>query len=127
MESDTTETGLHRTTIHLLKDKSSFQVYRDANWDQGFYPRVVRGEQSEEIVEPDGRRLGRKWQIAGKVGDIFRVEFRRQVHGRRDDMSIRWEFESSRPVEFQELVPVPQVLYGRFVVELQQDHRGDKG
>ena len=52
MEVDPSEEGLHVATVQLLKESASFQIYRDGDWEQGFYPQVPDGDAESPIAGP---------------------------------------------------------------------------
>ncbi|CAE8632295.1 unnamed protein product [Polarella glacialis] len=83
---------IFRAKVQLLKDGGVFQVVRDKDWDQTFYPEAgVTNPPGSSIVGPDAFGLGRGWPLGGKAGDIFEVEFRRSVAtSGSDDRSVTW-------------------------------------
>jgi len=101
MDIDETESGLYTKVVHMLKDTTSFQVYRNGDWEQGFYPSKARGNTKDEIIGPNGDGMGLNWTIEGKVGDLVRVEFRRNIVNGEDVKSIAWEKEGSEEVDFE--------------------------
>merc|ERR1719271_1355351 len=90
MDADETESGLYTKVVHMLKDTTSFQVYRNGDWEQGFFPSKARGNTKDEIIGPSGDGMGLNWTIKGKVGDLVRVEFRRNIVDGKDVKSIAW-------------------------------------
>jgi len=101
MDADDSEPGLYTKVVHLLKDGTSFQVYRNGDWEQGFYPRMAKGNACDEIVGPSGDGMGLNWWIEGKVGDLVRVDFRRSVVDCKDQRTISWEKEGFKEVDFE--------------------------
>jgi len=102
MEEQQGAKGVYAAEVHLLKEKSNFQIFRDRDWDQGFYPGTEAGADAE-ILGPDGLGQGKNWQMAGKVGDVFRVEFQRRVRREEDRRAIRWEWIRFEEVDFEAL------------------------
>mmetsp|Transcript_59161 Transcript_59161/g.152155 ORF Transcript_59161/g.152155 Transcript_59161/m.152155 type:complete len:1274 (-) Transcript_59161:140-3961(-) len=103
MSADPTESGLYRATIQLLKETSNFQIFRDRDWEQGMYPKAAEGGAEAAVGGPDGLGHGRNWQITGKVGDHYNIEFRRRSTGNLDEKSVTWEFHKSGEADFVEL------------------------
>jgi hypothetical protein len=103
MESSKSEPGLYFKLIHMLRDTSSFQVYRNGDWEQGFFPSKPKGSTSDAIVGPSGDGMGFNWTAEGKVGDLVRVEFRRNLVDGDDVKSINWVKEGSEEVDFEAL------------------------
>lgn len=103
MTLDSSEPGLYTTEIHLLKDKTNFQIYRDGDWEQGFYPASPAAGSDVRVEGPDERGHGLNWQISGKVGDIYRIQWRRRAGAEGEARSISWDFVRSEEVDFQKL------------------------
>jgi len=107
MQCANAEEGLHVVQATLLKAVCNFQIYRDADYDQGFFPRVLTkdegGTTNSEIAGPmRGSVTRRSWRISGQIGDVFRIEFRRhpnwtpsgtggQAEAERRRLSVSWE------------------------------------
>lgn len=101
MEPVEAEQGLFTTVIHLLKDTSSFQVYRDGDWEQGFFPERARGQPGDKILGPNGDGMGLNWKIDGKVGDLVRVSFRRNMVEGESVKTMTWQKEGFKEVDFE--------------------------
>jgi len=93
---------LHSIEVQLRRPTTNFQIYRDADWEQGFYPRATSSDHSGEVRGPDALGHGKNWQICGSVGDHFRIDFRRQAVDAADLREIRWAFVKSGRVDFEE-------------------------
>lgn len=89
--------GVYSLEVQILKSPSNFQIYRDRDFDQGFYP-----DDAGEILGPDGCGHGLHWKLQGEVGDVFQITFERQVHRKEDKKSISWQHVGSKPVDFEE-------------------------
>lgn len=73
------EEGLFEGEVLLTKDSTAFQIVRDKDWDQVFYPKRPAAGQGVEIRGADGTRSKNAWSIEGKPGEVFRISFRRRV------------------------------------------------
>jgi len=102
MEDHPSTKGVFSAEVQLLKETSNFQIFRDGDWDQGFYP-AVGSDSSSTIHGPDGLGQGKNWQISGKVGDVFRIDFQRHVVKQKDQRSLSWQFVRPGEVDFQEM------------------------
>ncbi|CAK9113084.1 unnamed protein product [Durusdinium trenchii] len=91
------ETGVYAAEVQILKSPSNFQIYRDRDFDQGFYP-----DEDDNILGPDDRGQGYYWKLNGEVGDVFRITFHRRVRRGEDKRSISWEHLRSEEVNFEE-------------------------
>eukprot|EP00435_Cladocopium_sp_Y103_P025488 s2766_g6.t1 len=89
--------GVYSIEVQILKSPSNFQIYRDRDFDQGFYP-----DDAGEILGPDGCGHGLHWKLQGEVGDVFQITFERKVHRGEDKKSISWQNVGSKPVDFEE-------------------------
>jgi len=105
------ENGFHASEAHCLKDNCTFQIVRDQDWDQAFYPKyplltsTKSGTADQEIAGPDGSGLFKKWQLPNKAGDVYTVSFSRTFadDGMETHRSIGWEFVRNEPIDFKEL------------------------
>eukprot|EP00434_Breviolum_minutum_P028906 symbB.v1.2.025567.t2/scaffold2413.1/size174923/8 len=89
--------GVYSIKVQILKSPSNFQIYRDRDFDQGFYP-----DEAGEILGPDDCGQGFHWKLEGQAGDIFEITFERMVRRKEDKKSIRWEQVASEPIDFEE-------------------------
>merc|ERR1712232_23287 len=103
------ELGIHAMRIELLKTPSRFQIYRDKDLDQGFYPCVQYGNSNHEIVGPALFGNRRSWEISGQVGDRFNIEFHRHPKY-SDQLSIAWELTNDDAGSFllRRTIPGPR-------------------
>jgi len=99
------EKGVFAAEVRILKESSNFQIYRDRDFEQGFYPapEATAGGSDQEIQGPDELGQGSNWVVKGKVGDVFKITFRRQVRRGQDKRSISWERLRNETVDFQEM------------------------
>lgn len=98
--------GVYTAEVQLLRTKTNFQIYRDADFDQGFYPVDDEAEagctESDQIVGPNGLGHGRNFSIEGKVGDIYQVEFTRIVRKEQEKRSMSYKLLRHETVDFEE-------------------------
>ncbi|CAE7494448.1 unnamed protein product, partial [Symbiodinium necroappetens] len=103
------EKGVFTAEVRILKETSNFQIYRDRDFEQGFYPapEATGGGSDQEIQGPDELGQGLNWVVKGKaqsqVGDVFKITFLRQVRRSQDKRSISWERLRNETVDFQEM------------------------
>jgi polyketide synthase-associated protein len=72
--------------ISLTANKGDFQIVRDMDWSQTFYPATHSGNGSEYIIGPRDGGHGLNWQISGFTGDTYRITFERSA----DSKKISW-------------------------------------
>jgi len=66
--------GSFQLDIVLEEDTEEFQIVRDGDWSQVFWPGASEGE----VAGPDfGAMSFGGWKLEGKLGDKFRIEFQR--------------------------------------------------
>jgi hypothetical protein len=134
MEADENTSGVYTQVIRLLKTKHRFQVYRNADWDQCFYPTNGVTDMTAQIRGPDGAGLGSYWTIEGEIGDRFLVKFVRMQRKGQDVREITWEKVGFETVDMEELAKTAKWhLFGSFrdqrnhtgLVEMTRDEKGD--
>mmetsp|Transcript_22709 Transcript_22709/g.48197 ORF Transcript_22709/g.48197 Transcript_22709/m.48197 type:complete len:1074 (+) Transcript_22709:101-3322(+) len=80
---------------------AEFQILRNADWLQAFYPKASPQGQSSssapssldvrpEVSGPDDLGYGQNFQIDGRRGMKYRIEFKREVQGEKDTKSVAW-------------------------------------
>lgn len=111
MEASEEEEGLYCAKVQLLRENSRFQIYRDADWEQAFYPSVPDGGADAEVLGPDGLGHGKNWRLTGQVGDYFRIELRRRIVEGQDCRSIRWEHTGNGEVDHVERAKSHKYFY----------------
>lgn len=130
MDSDS-QLGVHTKLIKLKSTKSKFQIYRNRDWEQGFYPAVVDAGMSPEILGPDDCGYGMHWMIEGQVGDKFRVEFHRSNQEGKDNRRITWNKEGFEEIDLEDIEKAHKWhiagSVSRFsnTVEMKRDEQGN--
>jgi polyketide synthase-associated protein len=82
--------GKYSAEVKLSRGGAEFQIVRDRDWFQVFYPATPQGNGQEYIVGPRDGGHGLNWFIDGLFGETFRVEFERQVVGDKDEKKVSW-------------------------------------
>merc|ERR1719284_702067 len=72
-EEMTEADGRYFVEVTLLRDGGEFQIARNRDWNQVFYPSFARAsfEWPSEVLGPDGRGHGHNWILDGEAGDVF--------------------------------------------------------
>jgi polyketide synthase-associated protein len=105
------EDGSYKILAHCLKDENTFQIVRDGDWDQVFYPKypeltsMKSGSSGQEIAGPDGDGIFKKWKLPNKAGDVYEILFTRSIgsNGLETTRSISWKFVEHREIDFKEM------------------------
>jgi len=103
-----TTPGLYKAEIRLLTPGASFQIARNADWSQVFYPDEWQGG---EVSGPASVGHGASWWIDGKAGDIVEVEFQRSLEDGRDRRRISWRTVRHEPLTNEEAIGVSRGRY----------------
>lgn len=82
--------GKFSIEVKLLRPGSEFQLVRDMDWFQVFYPATPQGNGQEYIVGPRDGGHGLNWFIDGKIGETYRIEFERKVEAGRESKKVSW-------------------------------------
>eukprot|EP00435_Cladocopium_sp_Y103_P037946 s673_g10.t1 len=84
------------TEVKLRSSEDVFQVVRNKDWDQAFYPEA----ETQNLRGPDGYGVAKGWCLPGKAGDVFRIHFHRSLPSSGEDKkSVSWTLQpkSSSP------------------------------
>jgi len=88
-KSDSTP-GLYTMEVELLRGIGEFQVVRDKDWGQVFYPNPEAGE-AETVLGPDEYAGFLTWSLSGKPGDKFNIQFQRTIEDGKEKKSVTWQ------------------------------------
>mmetsp|Transcript_88723 Transcript_88723/g.215053 ORF Transcript_88723/g.215053 Transcript_88723/m.215053 type:complete len:1046 (+) Transcript_88723:81-3218(+) len=92
MKQDPTTPGHWTCDIRLMVDIGDFQIVRDQDWSQVFYPNPYsEGDGDPEILGPDTVVQGQTWCIDGKAGDVFTLHFQRSFETGQELRKMYWE------------------------------------
>lgn len=92
MVPDPVTPGLWAAEIRLMADIGDFQIVRDRDWSQVFYPNpFYEGKGEPEILGPDTVVQGQTWCIDGRAGDRFIIRFQRNFEGGKELRKVSWE------------------------------------
>merc|ERR1712232_627 len=72
-------------------DGGFFQIIRNRDWEQTFYPADPHGHAYAEILGPD-EQVGNAWVVEANKGDVFRIEFSRVKSEGSDVKKVSWNF-----------------------------------
>lgn len=91
MESDPATGGFFADAL-LLRNGGEFQIVRNKDWSQVFYPNKPKAtsQDSSEVLGPDDLGHGLNWFLDGKAGDTFRIQFQRSVATGQDAKAVSW-------------------------------------
>jgi hypothetical protein len=86
--------GAHTLDIALCDTATEFQIVRNQDWDQRFYPTFSTMASASwdefEACGPDDDGHGKNWFIKGEIGDVIRIEWQRYVKDGVDVKHISW-------------------------------------
>mmetsp|Transcript_12769 Transcript_12769/g.38172 ORF Transcript_12769/g.38172 Transcript_12769/m.38172 type:complete len:410 (-) Transcript_12769:566-1795(-) len=95
MVPDAEEEGVFYRDVCLTHfGLNEFQILRNGDWDQVFYPaepRMTASHPGDPALGPDDCGDGLNWALDGSRGDLFRVRFSRIRKDGIDTCSVSWE------------------------------------
>lgn len=93
MEPEEPVPGLWRLDVRLDEPGGLFQIVRNKDWSQAFYPadeEASFGRGGGAVAGPDSAGHGMNWFLDGLRGDVFRIEFQRLVDGETESRTVSW-------------------------------------
>mmetsp|Transcript_59163 Transcript_59163/g.190297 ORF Transcript_59163/g.190297 Transcript_59163/m.190297 type:complete len:653 (+) Transcript_59163:2-1960(+) len=93
MEPSAETPGLFTAEVQLRRPGGEFQIFRNKDWDQMFYPATSTGGSSDEVLGPEAVAGAATWRLKGSTGDVFKVEFQRRLEAGKDVRKISWILE----------------------------------
>eukprot|EP00438_Fugacium_kawagutii_P035037 Skav203867 [mRNA] locus=scaffold1031:146086:151115:- [translate_table: standard] len=87
MQEETEASSKSRSFVAEVRLRSSedvFQVVRNKDWDQAFYPEA----DTQELRGPDGYGVAKGWRLPGKAGDVFKIHFQRSLPSSGEDKKL---------------------------------------
>lgn len=93
--------------VKLLRPGGSFQISRNRDFAQMFYP----GESYGETVGPDEWGDGLNWQLGGVKGDVFRIEFMRIQENGEDLKTVNFTHLRNEPLTNEEHIIGSRPMY----------------
>jgi polyketide synthase-associated protein len=84
MTPDPSQPGVHVVELCLPTAGGSFNIIRDNDYGQAFFP----GEEPEVLGPAESEEASSGWFLDGKPGDVFRIEFHRTVETKK--VSWKW-------------------------------------
>jgi len=118
--------GLFAAEVMLLSwGVSTFQIFRNRDWEQAFYPDVPLADQGSGVIGPD-EQIGHAWAIDGGIpGQVYRIEFQRSEEDGAEQKQVQWKYE--RKVELTkaqvEMSKVPEFFVHGTWDDLASLHR----
>jgi hypothetical protein len=84
--------GLFSLEVTLKWTGGEFQIVKDKDWFQVFYPSVAKaGLQSPgDVKGPDDESYNRSWYLEGKPGGVAKIEFQRVLELGEDIRKVSW-------------------------------------
>jgi len=81
----------------LRRPMGQFQIIRNKDWDQVFFPDKPQDDSGSEVLGPDSADQSLSWGLKGKIGDCFQVHFQRSLQDGTDTRSVRWFVDKKPP------------------------------
>lgn len=96
--------GVHSIEVRLLKNGGEFQISRNKDPMQVFHPQTMQDNNGETGIAtgPDDADQTYCWFLNGQAGDVFRIEFNRDVADWVDSKRISWRKLRNDPLSKEE-------------------------
>lgn len=114
MEAVDLERGIHALNAELGRQGGEFQIVRNRDWSQRFYPHQPNASAEAKVLGPSAEGDEQNWLLSGGPGDAVRIEFCRHVEVEEsgfDYKQVRWSLLRSTGPEPDEPV-APGSQYG---------------
>eukprot|EP00418_Pyrodinium_bahamense_P022537 CAMPEP_0179147920 /NCGR_PEP_ID=MMETSP0796-20121207/71541_1 /TAXON_ID=73915 /ORGANISM="Pyrodinium bahamense, Strain pbaha01" /LENGTH=1039 /DNA_ID=CAMNT_0020848571 /DNA_START=70 /DNA_END=3189 /DNA_ORIENTATION=+ len=101
MIEDPNTPGTYTAEALLTTGYGVFQVVRDKDWAQVFYPNPILDE-NEPVLGPDDMSGDFSWNINCKPGDKFSIQFQRTFEDGAETTKVSWQKTGHEAVTFME-------------------------
>merc|ERR1740121_574997 len=98
MEPALEANDLFRLTVRAKgRGMDAFQILRNQDLSQVFYPATFEGSNGCPVVGPDDAEKGHFWYLDGREvgGERFTIEFQRTLQAESESLTLRWRLESA--------------------------------
>eukprot|EP00413_Alexandrium_margalefii_P046685 CAMPEP_0204606950 /NCGR_PEP_ID=MMETSP0661-20131031/59388_1 /ASSEMBLY_ACC=CAM_ASM_000606 /TAXON_ID=109239 /ORGANISM="Alexandrium margalefi, Strain AMGDE01CS-322" /LENGTH=1037 /DNA_ID=CAMNT_0051618313 /DNA_START=45 /DNA_END=3158 /DNA_ORIENTATION=+ len=99
MVEDQVTPGTYTLEAMLFYGTGSFQIIRNEDWAEVFYPNPDTAA-AETVMGPDDLGGDLSWTIDGKAGDKFSIQFQRSFEDGKDAKKVSWTHTGHEPVTF---------------------------
>lgn len=82
--------GKHSVTAELTRDGGEFQIVRNQDWKQAYYPFEMGSSRESPVRGPDELGVGLTWCLRGKAGDTFKIDFIRKAKNGVISVQVWW-------------------------------------
>nr|AQS99250.1 type I polyketide synthase [Gambierdiscus excentricus] len=95
-EMTSTEPDVWSCEVRLESEVGEFAIVRNKDWTQAFYPADF-SHSGSAVYGPDYWGRGLTWAITATMGDVFRIQFRRELSPGKDEREVTWEHLGNEP------------------------------
>jgi len=111
MTEDKSVPGLFSAEVKFISQGvNAFQIIRNRDWLQAIYPEEQFASSTAHITGPD-ESMDYMWAIEGDRGDIFQVNFQREVEGSSDTKKVTWSLLRNEELTKAEFDRSKQPMY----------------
>eukprot|EP00747_Dinoflagellata_sp_TGD_P085834 gnl/TRDRNA2_/TRDRNA2_163033_c0_seq2.p1 gnl/TRDRNA2_/TRDRNA2_163033_c0~~gnl/TRDRNA2_/TRDRNA2_163033_c0_seq2.p1 ORF type:complete len:1030 (-),score=171.79 gnl/TRDRNA2_/TRDRNA2_163033_c0_seq2:62-3151(-) len=90
MEADQTEPGLYTKTVKLVYGGGIFQICRNKDLAQAFYPLSQSGAADAPVYGPDDSHPEYAWYIDGKENSVWKISFKWTLESGVEQKKVSW-------------------------------------
>lgn len=95
--------GTHSIEVRLMRDGGNFQIVRNRDRSQVLHPPGEGQTRVTHVLGPEYAEIYACWSLEGSVGDVFRIEFQRNMERGVDSKGLTWTKVRVEPLNEQEL------------------------
>mmetsp|Transcript_47748 Transcript_47748/g.147578 ORF Transcript_47748/g.147578 Transcript_47748/m.147578 type:complete len:1039 (-) Transcript_47748:168-3284(-) len=99
MIEDPSTPGTYTIEAVLYHGVGSFQIIRNEDWAETFYPNPSPGAE-DAVLGPDDMGGDLSWTVEGKPGDRFNIQFQRTFDGHKEMRKVSWQHTGHEAVTF---------------------------
>jgi len=99
MVPDPSVPGSFTMEVMLTYGTGAFQIIRNEDWAEVFYPNFDRHAE-ETVLGPDDMGGDLSWTIDGKPGDKYTIQFQRTFDGGKESKKVSWQHTGHEAVTF---------------------------
>jgi len=83
--------GLYHAEVSMPSGGVQFQIVRNKDYGQCFFPQHMTANSSVPVVGPDLHDPYRHWRLSGRFNSVWKISFQRTIVDGKDTCSVTWE------------------------------------
>uniref|UniRef100_A0A7S1SCT2 Ketosynthase family 3 (KS3) domain-containing protein n=1 Tax=Alexandrium catenella TaxID=2925 RepID=A0A7S1SCT2_ALECA len=103
--------GHYKKEVRLVRGSYNFQIVRNKDRRQVFHPAYHGSTMGGGALGPDSSGQEFVWDLGGKAGDVFLIEFHRALEGGLDNKTVSFRFLREEPPSDDEVLLMKRPRY----------------